>query len=214
MSASSLARDNKITTSSLWVDLPIGPHDLAYLDPPWRWRTWSPAGDGRAPPYEREALDNLKTLPLPELLAKDAGVAMWVIDSHLEQAFELAAHWGLRYSTVGFYWAKTTKNRKWHFGMGKMTRGNPEQCLLFWKGAGLKRKDMSVRKLIVAPVREHSRKPPEAREGLERLFGDVRRIELFARERAKGWETWGNQALQPYGKPVDNSSHGLLLPPS
>lgn len=43
------------------------------------------------------------------------------------------------------------------------------------------------------PVREHSRKPGEARTGLERLFGDVRRIEMFARETAPGWDAWGDQ---------------------
>jgi N6-adenosine-specific RNA methylase IME4 len=179
--------------------LPPGPFDLAYIDPPWRWVTWTPAGDGKAPPYGREALTTLKTFPIRSLLAKDACVAMWVIDTHLEQAFELARAWGLTYSTVGFYWAKTTKSGAWHFGTGKLTRANPEQCLLFWRGKGLKRADAGVRRLIVAPLREHSRKPDEARQGLERLFGDVRRVELFAREAAPGWTGWGDQ----FRKPVD-----------
>src|SRR5262245_16094597 len=121
-------------------------------------------------------------------------VAMWVIDSHLKIAFELADALGLTFSTVGFYWAKTVKQgMAWHLGTGKLTRANPEQCWLFRVGRGLPVKDHGVRRLIVAPLGEHSRKPQEARHGLERLFGDVRRVELFAREQHSGWTAWGDQ---------------------
>ena len=153
----------------------LGPFDLAYLDCPWTWRAWSPAGDGRAPPYAREPLAVLKTLPLPDLLAPNAAVAMWVVRTHLAQVFTLTEHWGLTYSSVAFTWVKTTKHGKWHFGMGKVTRANPEQCWLFWHGKGLRIRDHGVPELIVAPLGKHSEKPGEARERLGRLFGrDVR----------------------------------------
>jgi N6-adenosine-specific RNA methylase IME4 len=45
----------------------------------------------------------------------------------------------------------------------------------------------------MAERREHSRKPDEAADALERLFGPVSRIELFARRRRPGWEAWGNE---------------------
>ena len=38
---------------------------------------------------------------------------------------------------------------------------------------------------------KHSGKPAAARVKLERLLGDVPRIELFARERVPGWDAWG-----------------------
>lgn len=47
--------------------------------------------------------------------------------------------------------------------------------------------------LIVAPMTRHSAKPPETRDRIVRLMGDVRRVELFARERTPGWDAWGNQ---------------------
>jgi N6-adenosine-specific RNA methylase IME4 len=97
-------------------------------------------------------------------------------------------------------------------GTGKYTRANPEQCWILRKGKGLRVRDHGVPRLIVSPRREHSRKPDEARSGLERLFGDVRRIELFARERAKGWKSWGNQVPQPADEPVDNSPAGAVMP--
>lgn len=181
----------------IWSPLPAGPFDLCYLDPPWRWKTRTPAGDGKAPPYGRVELEDLKRLPIGDILAPDAMVAMWVIDSHLEQAMELARAWRLSYRTVGFYWVKRTVNGKWHVGTGKLTRANPEQCLLFRKGRGVAVKNHGVRRLVEAQVREHSRKPDEVRRGLEALFGECRRVELFAREYAKGWTAWGDGLPSP-----------------
>jgi N6-adenosine-specific RNA methylase IME4 len=181
-----------------WRPLPAGPFDLCYLDPPWRWKTRTPAGDGKAPPYARVELEDLRRLPLPDILARDAMVAMWVIDSHLPQALALALAWGLSFRTVGFYWAKTNADgTKYPMGTGKLTRANPEQCWLFRQGRGLPVRNHGVARLIVSPRREHSRKPDEARLGLERLFGDVRRVELFAREYAKGWTSWGDGLPSP-----------------
>jgi site-specific DNA-methyltransferase (adenine-specific) len=116
---------------------------------------------------------------------------MWTVDSHLDQGMRLLKHWGLQYTCVGFVWVKTTKHGKWHVGLGKLTRKNPEICLFARRGKGLPIQAHDVRQLIISPVREHSRKPDEARQGLERLFGEVSRIELFARERVPGWTPWG-----------------------
>jgi len=89
----------------------------------------------------------------------------------------------------------------WHFGLGYHTRGNPEICLLASRGRGLRRVDNSVPNLLVAPVGEHSQKPAETRCRIERLYGDLPRLELFARQRAEGWAIWGNEA--PGGSDVD-----------
>ena len=50
----------------------------------------------------------------------------------------------------------------------------------------------SIKRLIVAPCREHSRKPDEAHERIERLVGGPY-LELFARTSRPGWTSWGNQ---------------------
>lgn len=49
-----------------------------------------------------------------------------------------------------------------------------------------------MRKLIIDRRREHSRKPEQVRERIERLV-DGPYIELFARETKKGWDCWGDQ---------------------
>jgi len=42
-------------------------------------------------------------------------------------------------------------------------------------------------------VSRHSEKPSEARKRIVELIGDLPRLELFAREKAKGWDVWGNE---------------------
>ena len=54
-------------------------------------------------------------------------------------------------------------------------------------------KARNVRQIIEAPIEEHSKKPDEARRRIVSLLGDVPRIELFARQRAEGWDAWGNE---------------------
>ncbi len=83
--------------------------------------------------------------------------------------------WGFTYKTVGFCWAKLNKStplllteRDFFTGLGFWTRANPELCLLATRGHP-QRRSRSVRKLIVSPRREHSRKPDEAYERIEAL---------------------------------------------
>jgi site-specific DNA-methyltransferase (adenine-specific) len=51
----------------------------------------------------------------------------------------------------------------------------------------------SVSSAIISPIREHSRKPDEVRTKIEKLYGNIPRIELFARTRIEGWDVWGNE---------------------
>lgn len=60
------------------------------------------------------------------------------------------------------------------------TKGNPKYLA------------KNVRNLVVAPIREHSRKPDELRTEIERLF-EGPRCELFAREKFPGWDAWGDE---------------------
>lgn len=76
--------------------------------------------------------------------------------------------------------------------MGGWTRANAEVCLLATRGRP-KRLSASVHSVVDAPVRAHSQKPDEVRTRIVELFGDLPRIELFAREKTQGWDVWGNE---------------------
>lgn len=50
-----------------------------------------------------------------------------------------------------------------------------------------------VHQIIEAPFEGHSKKPDETRRRIVELLGDVPRLEMFARQRAEGWDAWGNE---------------------
>lgn len=102
--------------------------------------------------------------------------------------------WGYTYKTVAFTWVKQNKKTDGIFtGMGYYTRANAEYCLLGTRGKVLPRKSRSVSSVVISHLQEHSRKPDEVRERIVELFGDVPRIELFARQQVEGWDCWGNE---------------------
>lgn len=51
----------------------------------------------------------------------------------------------------------------------------------------------SVQQVILSKIEEHSKKPNEVRNRIVDLFGDIPRIELFARQTVDGWDCWGNE---------------------
>jgi N6-adenosine-specific RNA methylase IME4 len=163
------------------------------VDPPWTYETYSDKGKGRSAEthYSCLSLDDLKRLPVADLAAKDCALFCWIIDTHLEHYLELMKAWGFKYKTKAFTWAKTNADGTFFTGMGHWTRSNPEDCLLSTRGHP-SRVARDVRRLIVAPRREHSRKPDEIYERIERLV-DGPYCELFARQRKAGWASWGNQ---------------------
>lgn len=77
--------------------------------------------------------------------------------------------------------------------MGFYTRANAEYCVIATKGKGVKIISHKVHQLIESKIREHSRKPDEAREKITQLVGEVPKIELFARQEVEGWDCWGNE---------------------
>lgn len=76
-------------------------------------------------------------------------------------------------------------------GGGYGTRKNAEICWLGRRG-NPKRRSRDVRELIVAPRREHSRKPDEQYGRIERLCAGPY-LELFARQQRPGWIALGDE---------------------
>ena len=51
----------------------------------------------------------------------------------------------------------------------------------------------AVHSVIDEPIEQHSKKPNLVRDKIIELVGDLPRIELFARQTAPGWDSWGNE---------------------
>jgi N6-adenosine-specific RNA methylase IME4 len=179
-----------------------GHYRVIYADPPWTFATYSRKGKGRSAEawYDCMSPAEIRALPVEEWAAPDCILLLWVTDPLLPQAFDVIRDWGFTYKTVGFYWAKLNKSadpavyrdNSFFAGLGFWTRANPELCLLATRGRPHRRR-ADVRKLIVSPRREHSRKPEEAYARIEAL-AEGPYLELFARTAHPSWDVWGQEA--------------------
>jgi N6-adenosine-specific RNA methylase IME4 len=195
-------------------------------DPPWKFITRSEAGEGRSAGqhYTTDLLEEIKRLPIGQLAADDAVLLMWMVDWCPHWALDVIEAWGFAHKTTAFTWAKQTiDGAGWHMGQGYWTRANPEACWLATRGHP-SRINADVRQLIVAPVMEHSRKPDEIHDRIERLVGGPY-LEVYARRERAGWMTWGNElefkmpAPEPSrvaddGSPTDPETGEILEDPA
>lgn len=135
----------------------------------------------------------IKSLPIPALADENCALFLWCTFPFLDEQIKLFEHWGFKYRTVGFTWIKTNKkNNKPFFGVGYYAKSNAEVCLLGIKGK-MKPITNKVSSVVISPRREHSRKPDEVRDRITELFGDIPRLEMFARQKIDGWDVWGNE---------------------
>lgn len=190
-----------------------------YLDPPWRFKTFTEDPGDRAPPYPTMSMEEIAALPISELAARHCWMFCWTSGPYLPFTLEIIRQWGFRYSTRAFTWVKLKRTGDgFHRGLGMTTRKNTEEVILAKLGSPpvIHRPDELLvtdadgdqvpdTEVCLTPVREHSRKPDEIRQRVASL-GKGPRLELFARQRAPGWDAWGNDT----GKwaPLKEASHG------
>ncbi len=182
-------------------------YNILYADPPWKYQDEMDGYGGAARYYKTMTTVEIANLPVREIVAVDAVLFLWVTWPFLFEAELVFTGWGFKYKTLGFIWLKTNKRRdpdqgalfaEDHFavddflGTGRWTRSNTEFVLLGTRGKP-KRISANVRQLIYHPIMEHSRKPDQVRDRIVDLCGDRSRLELFARDRAQGWDVFGNQ---------------------
>ena len=136
----------------------------------------------------------IKNLDISRIAEKDCILFLWAVSPQLPEAIEVMSAWGFKFKTVAFCWSKTTKTGKLVSNLGKWTMGNVELCLLGIKGRPNRfRVDKTVKQLVIAERTKHSKKPDEVRERIVQGFGNIPRIELFARQYADGRDCWGNE---------------------
>jgi N6-adenosine-specific RNA methylase IME4 len=187
-----------------FAGLPRGYYCIGHIDPPWTFHAWSHRGEGKGAcqHYCCQSLDDIIALPVDELMAPDAALFFWTIQPMLPEALRIIETWGFTFRAIAFVWIKMPQKWSEHqfplrirprLGLGYHTRSGSECCWLATRGKGYKRQSMAVEQVIFAPIREHSRKPDEVAHRIDRLVGDVPRIELFARQQRPGWATWGDE---------------------
>lgn len=172
-------------------------YNIIYADPPWRYNrrdnNGTRFGFGVHGHYPTMSLEEIKKMNVAGITAENCMLFLWVTFPRLREGLEVIKAWGFTYKTLGFSWIKTNrKNNRPFFGIGFYTKSNCEVCLLAVKGKPIKISNY-VSSVVISPVQEHSKKPAIVRERIVQLCGDIPRIELFARAKINGWDSWGKE---------------------
>ena len=158
---------------------PRGPFEVIVIDPPWPYDN---LGRTCSPPYPTMPMEDIHALPIPKLADEDCIVWLWTPNSFMSQAFSCLQVWQLDPKTI-LTWDKQRKGRgDWLFNV-------TEHCILAARGKPLVTlTDQTT--LIREPRREHSRKP-EAFYRLVESLCPGSKLEMFARQRRDGWQSYG-----------------------
>jgi len=166
-------------------------YKVILADPPWQYQDKCTSGErGAGYKYDTLPLSELLSLRIADIADDDCALFLWVTAPFMRDGIRVLKSWGFEYKTMAFTWMKTNNDGTPFMGMGNYTRGNAEFVLLGIKGKP-KRVSAGVRSAVLAKRRKHSAKPPEVRGRIGELFGNVPRVELFARDKCLGWDQTG-----------------------
>ena len=170
-------------------------YNIIYADPPWSYQNGGVPQGGVNAQYKTMKLQDIKDLPIDEISEDISVLFMWATFPQLQEALEVIKAWGFTYKTLGFSWIKTNKNNgEPFFGIGYYAKSNCEVCLMATKGkAHSLVKSNKVSSVLIHKRTKHSKKPDIVAEKIVELFGDIPRIELFARDKKEGWDVFGNE---------------------
>ena len=174
--------------------LPDKKYQIIYADPPWSYRDKASSGN-RGASFKYDVQDHkwICNLPVENISDDNCVLFLWTTMPQLPNVFEVIKEWGFVYKTCAFTWVKRNKSQpSWFWGMGNWTRANSELCLLATKGKP-KRVSAAVHSVVDTPIEKHSKKPEVVKDRIVQLCGDLPRIELFARQKTQGWDSWGNE---------------------
>lgn len=164
----------------------LGQFGVIMADPPWDIHMELP--------YGTMADDEMRTLNVPSLQT-DGLIFLWVTGRAMELGRECLELWGYK-RVEEIIWVKTNQlQRIIRTGRtGHWLNHSKEHCLVGIKGNPLVNRNIDT-DVIVAEVRETSRKPDEMYAMLERISPRTRKLELFARmhNTQAGWLSLGNQ---------------------
>ena len=170
------------------IPFPTDKYRVIYADPPWNYGNTMPIGSTNAKDYyPTMPLQKICDLPIKDMVADDAVLFLWVTSPLLEESFQVIKAWGFKYKS-SFIWDKVKHN------MGFYNSVRHEFLLICTKGSCVPENKKLFDSVQVIERTEHSKKPEGFRDIIDTIYPNGKRIELFARTKAKdNWEVWGNE---------------------
>ncbi len=178
--------------------LSLGMHEFGTIlaDPPWRFmnRTGKMAPEHkRLSRYNTMSNEEIMSLPVAYLALPKSHLYLWVPNALILEGLEVMKRWGFVYKT-NLVWYKIRKDGGPDGrGVGFYFR-NVTELILFGVRGNLRTLSPGRRQvnLFTSQKREHSRKPEELYDVIERCSPGPY-LELFARHPRPAWTQWGNE---------------------
>jgi len=166
-------------------------YDLIVVDPPWPLKklTHKSRPNQVGFDYPTLSIDEIKQLPIDRICKDNCWLFLWTIQKYLFDSKSILENWGFNFLATGT-WEKTYGRSS---GMPLYGfRWNVEFILIGYRN----KPDLwPKRKLIPLAFQaeniRHSQKPDIFYDMVMPLGQD--RIDIFARKRRDGWDSWGNE---------------------
>lgn len=169
------------------IPLPDGKYRVIYADPPWQYGNTMPEYYGvQDDHYPTMTVKEICDLPIYKIVGDNAVLFLWVTSPILAESFDVIEAWGFEYKT-SFVWDKVK-----HV-MGHYNSIRHEFLLVCVRGSCQPDVQKLFDSVITEERTEHSKKPKIFREIIDTIYPYGKRIELFAREKAEGWDVYGNE---------------------
>lgn len=172
-------------------------YDLIVADPPWKQtkggkKAVRPNTSGKALDYPTCTMDVIEShlRQATSLTGDNSVLFLWAIDKYLYQAEEMAKKLGYKLHArmvwnklVGIPAAFTI--RYGHEYMLYMYRGKLTPVATNERG--------KIHSVFTERSRRHSQKPEISYEIINRLYPNLRKLEMYARTEREGFDSWGNE---------------------
>lgn len=162
---------------------------IIYADPPWRYEHVKTENRAIENQYPTMLLEEICALPVKELATPDAALFLWATSPKLAESMHVIDTWGFTYRTCAV-WVKDK------IGMGYYFRQRHELLLVATRGnLPVPEPSDRIDSVFQFPRLDHSAKPLEFYDVIERMYPEFAKVELFCRNPRHGWAAWGNQAV-------------------
>lgn len=160
-----------------------------YADPPWPNYGGGMVARGANHHYDLMNLDEIEAMApeIDRISGDNCHLYLWTTAPHLDRAFNVVT------------WVKNS------IGLGQYFRGQTEFCLFAVKGrfpyksgTGLRSRSCTSN-VVFAKKRKHSQKPNKMYKVIESVSYPPY-VELFARNKRKGWLSWGHEVGDTVGR--------------
>ena len=175
--------------------------DVILADPRWSYTGSQTKWAAAAKFYPTMTTEEIVATDIPSRLAPRGVLFMWATSPLLHTAIDVIDRWGLAFRGVAFVWVKTKRSDPMipvgaqgvRPSIVKPTTEFVVSASRVAEGRPMPVADESIRQVVLAPKSEHSRKPDEVQDRIDLLYPNSAKLEMFARRRRPGWESWGNE---------------------